>query len=554
MIPTHAIHAGVARFRGTVSLTPTQLTGLSVFFIFCFYNATFWSTAVAIFAGHPLSFAGYVLAVFLLLFAAFSLFAYPWAVKPFLAFIVILSAVTSYYMDRLGVIVDRDMIQNAMVTTVTESKHLITFDFVSHVVLWGIVPAMLVACVPIRRHGALRTVVGPVVAFAASLALAAVLLMADLKSYASILRERKDLISSFQPGAPLVGAIRYARMMSRTANVPVAPIGEDARKGASHPDRGKPLLVLVVAGETARTQNFSLNGYARETNPRLAALPIVSFANVASCGTATATSLPCMFSKFTRSGYSYERGISHENVLDVLSHAGLHVEWWDNNTGHKNLADRIASRSFTNTRNDTFCAAGECMDGIFMQALEDYASTITEDTVLVLHQIGSHGPTYYLRYPQTFERFAPACRTAEFKDCATAEIVNAYDNTIAYTDEILAQTIAVLQSHAELSTAMLYISDHGESLGEGVLYLHGSPYFMAPEVQTKVPMILWMSQAFQTGFAINRDCVAAKKDAALSHDNLFHSLLGLLDIQTVEHDAALDIFASCKTAMGKVLN
>jgi lipid A ethanolaminephosphotransferase len=232
-------------------------------------------------------------------------------------------------------------------------------------------------------------------------------------------------------------------------------------------------------------------------------------------------------------------------VLDVLSRAGLHVEWWDNNTGSKGLADRIKARSFTNTENEEFCATGECMDGIFIQALKEYADTITQDTVLVMHQIGSHGPTYYMRYPEEFERFKPACRTAEFKNCSAAEITNVYDNTIAYTDEILAQTIALLQSRDNLATALLYVSDHGESLGESGLYLHGSPYFMAPEYQTKVPMILWMSEAFKDKFSISQSCLAAKKDATLSHDNLFHSLLGMLDIQTRERTPSMDFFASC---------
>lgn len=527
-------------------LSPFTLICLAGIFIFGAYNATFWGKASEIFAGHPASFAGYILAVYFLLVSAFSLFGFPWVVKPFLAFIVILSAVTSYYMDSLGVIIDRDMIQNVMVTTITESKHLVTFGFVSHVLLYGVVPALVILCVKIKKQSMLKTVAIPMVAFAGGLALSAGLLMADLKSYSSILRERKDFMSSFQPGAPLVGAIRYAKMMTRSSNVVVKAIGEDAVKGPAYASIDKPLLTIVVAGETARTQDFSLNGYDVETNPKLAQLPVVSFRNVSSCGTATAVSLPCMFSKFTRDQYSYERGVSYQNVLDVLNRAGVHVEWWDNNTGHKNLANRLPSRSLTHTENAEFCAAGECMDGIFMQALKDYASTITQDTVLVLHLIGSHGPTYYLRYPEKFERFTPACRTAEFKNCTPEEITNAYDNTIAYTDEILAQMIAFLQSQDGMTTSLLYVSDHGESLGESGLYLHGSPYFMAPEQQTKVPMILWMSKAFQDKFGIDQSCVAAKTDNVLSHDNLFHSLLGMLDIKTDERNPALDIFATCK--------
>jgi lipid A ethanolaminephosphotransferase len=253
-----------------------------------------------------------------------------------------------------------------------------------------------------------------------------------------------------------------------------------------------------------------------------------------------------MFSKYGREDFSYDRGISNENLLDVLSHAGLRVEWWDNNTGDKGLSDRIVSRSFTHTENEEFCASGECMDGIFMQAIRDFSQTITTDTVLILHQIGSHGPTYYLRYPEEFERFKPACRTAEFKNCSPEEITNAYDNTIAYTDEMLAQTIAFLSAEDQLTTALIYVSDHGESLGEAGLYLHGAPYFLAPEFQTKVPMILWMSDEFRDKFAIAQDCLSDKKDTALSHDFLFHSLLGMLDIQTSVYNAELDIFASCK--------
>ena len=546
MSPLSTLRTRFASLRNARPLSPITLILMTIAFVLYVDNTTFWSIGKGVFDGHTVSFAGYSLAVFFLTLAAFSFFGFPWLVKPFLIFILVLSAVTSYYMDSLGVIIDRDMIQNVMVTTLTESKHLITLGFASHVFFYGILPALVVTSVKIKPQGMIRTIAVPVITFAVSLALAAGLLMADLKSYASILRERKDFMGSYQPGMPLVSAIRYAKMMSRSANVPIAAIGEDATKGASYRSGSKPVLTIVVAGETARSQNFSLNGYGVETNPKLAKLPVVSFDQVSSCGTATAVSLPCMFSEFDRDGYSYEKGISHENVLDVISHAGLNVEWWDNNTGDKGIADRIEARSFTQTSNKEFCAAGECMDGIFMQALKEYANTITQDTVLVLHQIGSHGPTYYLRYPKEFERFTPACRTAEFKNCSAAEITNSYDNTIAYTDEILAQTIAMLQSQDQLATALLYVSDHGESLGEGGLYLHGSPYFMAPEYQTKVPMILWMSKAFKDKFAIDQSCLAAKKAATLSHDNLFHSLLGMLDIQTNERAPSLDIFASCK--------
>ncbi|MCD2311450.1 phosphoethanolamine transferase [Pseudosulfitobacter pseudonitzschiae] len=546
MTSLHPLRTRLNHLRGAIVLSPLMLTVLTIAFVLVADNGTFWSIGTQIFSGHALSFAGYMLAVFFLTLALFSLFAYPWTVKPFLIFIVLLSAVTSYYVDALGVIIDRDMIQNVMVTTMAESRHLITAGFVAHVLIYGVLPALVVAWVRLKPRGPIRTAVIPVLTCVVSLALAAGLLMADLKSYSSILRERKDFMSSYQPGAPLVGAIRYARMVSRSTNVEVASIGTDAHKGPAYANPAKPMLTIVVAGETARAQNFSLNGYGVDTNPELEKLPIINFTNAHSCGTATAVSLPCMFSKYTREDYSYEKGISTENVLDVLAHAGLNVAWWDNNTGDKGNAKRIEMRSFTNEQDPRFCDAGECIDGVFMDALKAYADSITEDTVLVLHQMGSHGPTYYLRYPPEFARFAPSCNTAEFKSCTPEEITNAYDNTIAYTDHILAQTIDLLNANDRLATSLIYMSDHGESLGESGLYLHGSPYFMAPEQQTHIPMILWMSDAFKDRFGIDEACVADQKDKLLSHDNLFHSLLGMLDIQTAERNPSLDIFADCK--------
>lgn len=546
MLNTRFVTASAA-WANRLALSPALLSLATAIFVFAVHNATFWKIAADVFEGHALSFAGFAVAVFCLALAVLSAFALPYVIKPFLAFILILGAVTSYYMDRLGVIIDRDMIQNVMVTTFTESRHLITLGFVSHVVLTGVLPALALVCLRVKPQGILRAIATPVIGVVVMLALTAGFLMADLKSYAAVLRERKDLMSSFQPFAPLVGAIRYARMVSGTVHVEIQPIGADAHRGPSYGTGRKPVLTVLVAGETARSQNFGLNGYQRDTTPMLAGRSVISFDSVSSCGTATAVSLPCMFSMFTRDAYSYKKGIAHENLLDVLAHAGMQVAWWDNNTGHKGLAARIENRIFSDAADAELCASGECTDGIFLDALGAYADTITQDTVLVLHQIGSHGPTYYLRYPEAFERFKPACRTAEFKDCTSAQITNAYDNTIAYTDAVLARTIDLLGAKPDLNTAMIYVSDHGESLGEGGLYLHGSPYFMAPAYQTTVPMILWMSQGFKMQFGLDERCLADKARDALSHDNLFHSVLGMLDISTQVHDPALDIFATCRT-------
>lgn len=537
--------------RAHFDARPLPLLAGVLLFVLLADNQTFWRIGSEVFSGHPFAFAGFVAALYCLTLAVFSLFALPWLVKPFSIFILFLSAVTSYYMDTLGAFIDREMIQNVMVTTVTESKHLITLGFLIHVALYGLLPSAFVLALRLKAQHRLVALGAPVLAGILCLLLTLGLLATNFKTYASILRERKDFLASYQPGAPIVSSFRYAAMVGKTLNTVAAPLGEDAVKGAGYARATKPMLTLLVIGETARAQNFGLNGYGRNTTPELAKLPIVNFEAVSSCGTSTAVSLPCMFSQLPRKGYSFEKGVAQQNLLDVLAHSGLKVAWWDNNTGHKGLADRIDARSFAGEESAPHCRHGECDDGVFLPALRTYAEGITEDTVLVLHHIGSHGPSYFMRYPPEFEKFAPACQTPELKSCSSDEVLNAYDNTIAFTDKMLAETIGVLQGEAGLNTALLYISDHGESLGEGGLYLHGAPYFMAPEEQTHVPMILWMSERFAAQFGHDASCLNEGRAAPLSHDNLFHSVLGMLDIRTSAYDEALDLFAPCTSNEGQ---
>jgi lipid A ethanolaminephosphotransferase len=184
--------------------------------------------------------------------------------------------------------------------------------------------------------------------------------------------------------------------------------------------------------------------------------------------------------------------------------------------------------------------------------LQDYIDSLTENAVIVLHADGSHGPEYYDRYPKEQERFTPVCRTNQLGSCSSEELVNVYDNTILYTDHFLAQVVALLKKNQDAyNTSMLYVSDHGESLGENGMYLHAAPYAIAPQAQVHVPMVMWFGPSTLSEAGIDRRCVQAKRDQAdLSHDNLFHSVLGLLGVQTSVYQPALDIFNSCQQAPG----
>jgi lipid A ethanolaminephosphotransferase len=169
--------------------------------------------------------------------------------------------------------------------------------------------------------------------------------------------------------------------------------------------------------------------------------------------------------------------------------------------------------------------------------------------VVVMHQMGSHGPAYYKRVPDKFKKFQPECKSNALQECSREQVVNSFDNTILYTDHFLSQAIQWLKkSDASHATAMLYVSDHGESLGENNLYLHGLPYRVAPDVQKRVPWITWWSKRFENQTGLSRACLKKKTDTALTHDNYFHSVLGMVGVSTEVYQAKLDVHADCRTA------
>jgi lipid A ethanolaminephosphotransferase len=530
------------------TLSPLTLNALTVGFILAAHNSTLWERANRLFEGKFWTIAAFGGALFALLLLFVTLTALRWLQKPVLALLLILGAVTSYYQDSLGATIDREMIQNAITTTVTESKHLITPRFVLHVLWAGVLPTFLVFWLRVRRARVMRAVALRVGTAVLAAGLCVALLLSHFATFSVVLRGNKELMASFQPGAPLSGTVNYARLLWKSKALPLQAFGTDAKPGAALAAATKPVLLVIVAGETSRAQNWSLGGYDRPTNPELAKRDITYFPNVSSCGTATAVSLPCMFATYGRADYSYDKGISTENLLDVLAYAGYHVEWWDNNTGDKGIAARQTMESIITSTDPRYCANGECTDGIFLDKLTAYANSITQNTVLVLHMIGSHGPSYFLRYEQKFAQFAPTCQTAELKTCSAAEITNAYDNTIVYTDHILASMIDILAAQTKATAALFYVSDHGESLGENGLYLHGAPYFIAPAFQTRVPMLTWIPQSYADSFGIDTACIAQGKDATLSHDNMFSTVLGLAGVETAVIDPTLDLTGPCRNA------
>jgi lipid A ethanolaminephosphotransferase len=211
-----------------------------------------------------------------------------------------------------------------------------------------------------------------------------------------------------------------------------------------------------------------------------------------------------------------------ENALDVLSDNGVEILWRDNNSDSKDVATRMRYEDFKTPTFNTVCDA-ECRDVGMLKGLDQFiASKKGKDILIVLHQMGNHGPEYYRRYPKAFEQFTPTCKSGELSTCTQQEVDNAYDNAILYTDYFLSEVIRFLRQYDNsYETAMLYVSDHGESLGEHGFYLHAAPYMIAPQEQTHVPAIVWMGKHFD----YNLDQLRPFQDYPFSHDDVFCSLL-----------------------------
>jgi lipid A ethanolaminephosphotransferase len=531
---------------------PLFTLGASLFLAIA-YNFGFWSAFAAATGGISLAnaplHAGSLMVVVLLLNASLTLVSFRFLLKPVLVSVLLAAALTSYFMNAYGVVIDRSMIQNVLETDPHEAWELLSWRMAATMTVMGVVPALLVARANVRFATGQRALLRQAGIAALSLALALLLLLVFFKSLAPALREHRELRYLLTP-TNYIQAINGYVKARWAVPVVVAPLGRDAMKGATWSGQARRTVTLIVVGETARAMNFSLNGYARDTNPRLSRQAgLVNFTDVQSCGTATAVSVPCVFSALGRERYSDGQARSQEGLLDVLSHAGFAILWRDNNSGCKGVCDRQAYQDMAAaTPGDPFCEDDECYDERLLEGLPELIRSARRDLVLVLHQKGSHGPAYAKRYPRQFGKFGPVCDTNELQKCTRASIVAAYDNTILYTDYFLSKTIDLLRASAAsdgVDTAMLYFSDHGESLGENNMYLHGAPWIIAPPEQMHVPFMLWMSDGFGARFRFDRTCLAARAHQPFSHDNVFHTVLGMLNVNTAVFNPRLNLLGAC---------
>ena len=471
--------------------------------------------------------------------------------KPVLTVFFLSAASGAYFMVSYGIVIDSTMITNVVQTDTKEALDLLNWRMLISLLVLGILPCWVLWKTRLQVLRLRQQIWSNTLTAVVSIVVIVAALLAIFQDFSSIMRNHTQLRYLVNPLNSYYAIGMVAAKPFQRDNKTLLPIGKDAQMATPKPNEKPPLLLLVL-GETARMGNFGVNGYERQTTPALAQENIISLKGVMSCGTSTATSVPCMFSHLGKEDFEARKN-NYESLIDVLHHAGLAVLWIDNQSGCKGVCERVPQALTKELKHPTLCKDGECFDEIMLHQLDERIQALPAErrakgVVVVMHQMGSHGPAYYKRVPDAFKKFQPECKSNALQECTREQVVNSFDNTILYTDHFLGQAIQWLKkSEATAASAMLYVSDHGESLGENNLYLHGLPYRVAPDVQKRVPWITWWSPQFEKQLGLSRTCLQNKVQMPLTHDNYFHSVLGLVNVSTEVYQPKLDVHADCRS-------
>lgn len=529
-----------------ISVKSYWLTLLLAGYFTLVFNVTFfqktWEAIVQLDHINVEFFASTFLFIFLMLVSLFSFFTVKYISKLFFILLILSSSFVFYLEKTYGIIFDHTMIQNIVQTNNIEFASYLNFQSVFILVATGIFPCVMLTRTQIIYQSFWRELFIKFLMLGVSLAGIAIIGIFYYQDYASVLRNNPHLKKLIIPTQYVSSFYKYINYTYFTENMPYQVLGLDAYHKTKKDTR--PVMLVMVVGETSRAENSSYNGYARDTNPYTRKESAISFKSVSSCGTSTAVSVPCMFSFMNRENYDKLHAKNQDNVLDIIQRAGYQISWIDNDGGCKSVCDKVDTVNIAIKPSNKFCSTDSCYDEVVLPVLKDrLARANNKDVLIVLHLIGSHGPTYYRRYPVDHKIFKPDCPRSDIQNCSAAALVNTYDNTIAYTDYVLSQIIDLLKRYAhDYDTAMLYMSDHGESLGEKGLYLHGTPYLLAPKEQTQVSTLLWLSQNYINRLGLDSAYLAETAGRnSFSQDFLSHTLLYLTGVKTALFNPDLNL-------------
>ncbi|TLD96245.1 phosphoethanolamine transferase [Helicobacter jaachi] len=502
----------------------------SLYIIFAF-NHTFFTTfnAQAVQVGFAyLVGLGWAIHTFIIALAL-EILSLRISVKFVIGAVFLVCSVCGFYMDSMGVVIDEDIIQSVFETHTNEALEMIGFGLVGYVLGFGVLPCALLSVIKLTKPPLIRAFRQKIIALVLLGALVGASYVLYGKDITFVFKTQKSLSNMPNPIAPIRSLILYVQH-SKERHFTHTLIAQDAHLSYN----AQPQIVLFVIGESARSANFSLNGYTRDTNAYTKYLDVISFKEFYSCGVITAISVPCMLTHYTRESYTHRNlSLYVNNILDIAQSVGYDV-WYLGNNGGKCVGG--CDRNITHK----ILYPADSLDGAMLPDIERIihdASRNKRPTFVVIHEYGSHGALYANRYPLAFEIFTPVCRQKELSKCTLEEITNAYDNSLVYGDYVLSQMIESLQK-ANMRSMLWYVSDHGESLGELGQYMHGGlGYVLAPTHQKHIPSIMWFSPQWEQEPRTAR----ANIEHEFSHDYVFHTLLHLLGIQTQAYDSQLDI-------------
>lgn len=437
-----------------------------------------------------------------------------YAGKFLLVVFFIVNAIAVYFVNTYNVIIDESMVGNVLNTKYSEASGFFSFKLVLYIVLFGVIPAIYIiraklSTIPVKRF--LLIVSG-------SLVFMIIVAFANAPNWLWIDKNSKVLGGLAMPWSYTVNlSLFYLHKQQENEKEILLP-------NATIRDSTKAVVVLVI-GESARSENFSLYGYARNTNPLLSKIPGVDHFSATSCATYTTAGVKCI--------------LEHENTGDLyeilpnyLYRNGAEVIWRTTNWGEPpvHIRDYLTKEALMKN-----CQGEGCnFDELLLSHLNEQIAASTSNKVLVvLHTSTSHGPEYSKKYPSQFEVFKPVCNSVELAKCSQTELINAYDNTIGYTDYLLSKVIEDLKQLKGYKSSMIFVSDHGESLGEKNLYMHGLPLSLAPKEQYDIPFIVWTSDS---------SVKQLKPGITVSQNHVFHSVLHFLGVESPVYKEELNIF------------
>ena len=466
--------------------------------------------------------------VFLVLVRWMPRYGWRWV----LAVLALVGAGADAFTTLYGTVMTPDMVRNALSTDWREATELVGWRWTTRTLLFAL-PALAVAFfAPTVEQKTARDFRGKLRYTTRAVLLTAVtmgFLLSQFSTLSAFMRNQKEARYLIEPVAVIYSFVRT--LVSDGTPQKKERLVIDSTPVLTAAASDKPLLIVLVVGETVRAADWGLNGYERNTTPELKRRGVINFTDVTACGTSTDVSLPCMFSRVGRKDYDRDRILAEESVLSVIDRAGVTVRWVDNQSGCKGACTNAMEIPVVKNAED--CPSGTCWDKAMLGNIDEALRTETKRELLVLHSMGNHGPAYWRRTPPAFRPFGEGCLKDDLGECRPEDVVVSYDNAVAYADQFLAAAIDKLSAVKDRDTVLLYVSDHGESLGEKGLWLHGAPYWTHLSEQTKVPMILWMNDSARRRFNVTRP--AGNVDVPVTHDNLADTLFELTGVQSVVH-------------------